>query len=262
MMRAMTRRRKWLLLAAVLLLGLIVAKDAIARLAITSGVRAATGLPLSIHRLTVGVFRPRIEVGGLELFNPPGFPESRMLAVPQLSMDYDPTALLRGHVHLRELRLEVQEFLVVKNAQGQLNLDAVRVVQNQKATGHAVAPAPRSTLQIDVLDLAIGRVLVKDYSGGGPPRVQEFPIHLHRRYEQITNVQALTSVVLVEALANTTIARLLDFDLTHLAGDVHGILRSATTLATDTLGTLTETGVGTAKKSVNLLKRLLPSGDR
>jgi hypothetical protein len=164
-------------------------------------------------------------------------------------------------------------------------LDSLKAVQWSKEAKEE-KPKEESKMpeiQIDVFHLKIGRVLYKDYSGGGKPQVNEFEIGLDEKYENITNPQALASLIITKALMNTTIAKLTNFDLGSLQQDVTGVLKLGTSaatevvgeaagtlgevagkgagVATDTVGKATETVGGAAKKGADVFKKLIPGSE-
>jgi len=265
-------KKKKLLLGIVAALAvLFLAKNLIAGAVVSGAVQAITGLRFSIQKMDLSVLKSRVAMSGLKVWNPGGFPDPIMVEMPELSVSYELGSFFGGKPHLRELRLEVKEFLVEKNARGELNLNALKFVQakeKQKAAPAGAPSQPPPSMRIDQLYLKIDRVLYKDYSAGSPPRVQEFNVRINERYEQITNPQALGSLILVKALKNTAIARLTNFDIGMLSGDVEGLLRGATSVAAGILDTAGETGksVGqtaqdAGEKAVNIFKKLLPSGN-
>ncbi len=246
-------KKKKLLIGIVAALAvLFLAKNLIASAAVSGAVQAVTGLRLSIHRMDLSILNSRIGLKGLTVRNPAGFPDPAMVDMPELSVSYDLGSFFRGKPHLREVRLELKEFLVEKNGKGELNLDSLKFVQAKKEQKAAPAGAqrpPESSMQIDVLYLKIDRVLYKDYSAGSPPRVQEFNVQINERYEQVANPQVLGSLILVKALRNTAIARLTNFDIGLFSVDVNDVLKRATSLA----GGILDVAGGAFKK-------LLPSG--
>ena len=66
--------------------------------------------------------------------------------------------------------------------------------------------------QLDLLELKIGKVVYKDYSGGGKPVVQTFNINLNERYKNITDPNALVSLIVFKALINTTLSNIVNLD--------------------------------------------------
>lgn len=237
---------------------LAVGKNAIAKAALSGGVKAMTGLPLRIDRMKVGLVTSSVvQVQGLKLYNPSGFQDKVMVDLPEVLIDYDLGSLLGGKMYLKKVRIDLNELVVVRNEKGELNLDALRVVQAKK--GKTAGPPPaQKPIQIDVLELKVGKVVYKDYSGGGgKPSVQEFNVHLNERYTNITNMQVLASVILTKALMNTSIARLTNFDLGALTGDASAVLKNATTLATGMVNQVTGTAQQTVNKAGERLKNLI-----
>ncbi|MDP3723500.1 MAG: hypothetical protein Q8R91_08400 [Candidatus Omnitrophota bacterium] len=207
-------------LVIVLAIALIfLAKNVIVRFAVTSGVKALTGLRLSIRDIDVGWLNTRLGVTGLRVLNPTGFHDAVMVDVPELYIDYDLGAFLKGQTHLEEIRLDLQELTVIKNEQGDVNLNALRTVKASKEP-RPPQPAPKDTtiaskppqIQVDLFELHIGTVVYKDYSVS-PPQVHTFPVNVHERFEHITHPQALAGLIITRALAKTTIAQLTHLDL-------------------------------------------------
>lgn len=211
---------------------LFLARGWVAKTAVSAAVRAVTGLSLSIGRLEVGVFRSRIRVERMQLKNPPGFPDPVMVEIPQLYVDYNLIGFFQGRTHLRQLQLELAEFVVIKNRQGRMNLDSLTSVRHaqQKAKEPPPAPqekAPPGKFQIDRLHLKIGKVVFKDYTGPGEPAVREFNVGIDESYENITHPVALGSLIVSRALVKTTIASLVDFDLSALQQQLSGAIGAA-----------------------------------
>jgi hypothetical protein len=190
-----------------------------------------------------------------------------MFDMPEVYVHYDLPSIIGGKIHLREMRLNMSEFIVVKNEKGELNLDALNVVKDQKKEAKP-DPAKKDEapeIQIDVLELEVGRVLYKDYSKGGKPSVQEFKLNLKERYTDITDPNKLVGLIVVKALANTTIARLANFDLKDLegtigdtlgkvqemAGAVQGVAGGAGSTATQ----ITQKAEGLAKETTQAVQK-------
>jgi uncharacterized protein involved in outer membrane biogenesis len=276
--------------AVVILAVVILARNLIVKAAVTAGVKAMTGLDLSIAGLDVGLLKSAFGVTGLVLNNPAGFADRVMIDLPEVYAQYDLPGLLRGRVHLPEVRVHLKEFVVVRNADGRLNLDALKVVQDSKARP-AGAPAPKpaaksTPLRIDRLHLQVGTVVYKDYTGGGDPKVQTFALNLDERHEHIDNPQLLASLIVSRALMNTAVARLTGLNLTALQSEVTAELTRAAGALTGATGELrgtatrvTESAVGAAegmageagkealgaaedavKKTGESIKKLLPIG--
>lgn len=220
--------KKMLIALAVILAAILVlaaAKDLIIKTSVENGVEFVTGLKLSMASLRAGIINTVVDIKNLRLFNPAGFLDRTMLVMPEIYVNYNLPAILGGKIHLPEARIAMKEFLVVKNADGKLNIDSLKVVQAQKTRAKPAGKAPE--IQIDKLTLKIGKVTYKDYTKDPAPYVQEFNINLSETYTNIDNPYKLVSLIIVKALMNTTIAQLTNFDLSGLTGNVSDILSTA-----------------------------------
>ncbi len=230
------------LLAGLVVLA-VVAKNVIAKTAVVGGVKAMTGLNLQIDRMDVGVLSSAIGIRGLTLQNPSGFPDQVMLDLPEVYVNYDPVAFLKRQVHLKEVRLDLKEFNVIKDRQGRLNLDALQVVRDShrgaasetRPKSGAAAKAPE--LRIDRLQLKIGKVVYKDYSHGDSPAVQEFAINIDERYEHITNPQMVAGLIVSRALMQTTIAKLTGLDVRAIQSQMEAQFQQAAQAVTGVVDT-------------------------
>jgi len=271
-------------------------KNIIAKKSLSAGVKVMTGLELSIKSMNVGILNTLIGINGLQLFNPPGFVDELMVDLPEVYVDYDLGAFIKRKVHLEEVRLNLKEFSVIKNEKGELNLDSLRVVEEkkeEKVEGEEEKEKEKTKmpeLQIDVLELKIGKVVYKDYSKGTPPKSKEFNVNIDERYENITDPRAFISLIIVKALQNTTIARLTNFNLGALQENVAGKLKETTQKVMETADKAIETGKDleekveetsekaaeagkgvekkvkeaakeTIEKTTDTLKKILPFGD-
>ena len=213
-----------------LAVGVVLAKNVIAKTAVMGGVRAMTGLDLQIRGMQVGLFKRAVGIQGLVLKNPSGFPDPVMMDLPDLYVAYDLGAFLARKIHLQEVRLHVKEFNVIRDRQGRLNLDSLKVVQESKGqtAPPQKTPQPAPEMLVDTLHLQIGKVVYKDYSHGGKPVVQEFPINLDEQYAHITSPQAFAALVVSRALVRTSLARLTNINLASLQSLVQNPMGSVT----------------------------------
>ena len=232
----------------VVILVLLFTKNMIAKIAVERGVEFATGLKLRISGLKVGVFKSRIDIDGLKLYNPKGFEDKIMVDLPDIYVDYNLPSIIKGNVHLYDIKLHLKEFVVVKNKDGEVNLDSLKVVQAQKeARDKPKAKAP--DIQIDNLELKIDRVIYKDYSKGAQPSVKEFNVNIYEKYTNISNLNAVMSIIVVKALTKTTIAGLTNIDLQGLNSTVTDTLSKSTKAVTGVASKATKS-VGDAGKSI------------
>jgi len=266
-----------LVVLVILVAVFFITKNTIAKVAISGGVNAMTGLRLDIQKMNVGIVKTLVGIESLKLFNPSGYEDKVMIDLPEIYVDYDLGAFLNRKVHLEEVRLHLREFTVVKNEKGELNLNALKPVQEQKAAQQGRAPkaqGKKPQIQIDVLKLKVDRVVYKDYTAGRQPRVIEFNVAIDEQYENITDPTAFATLVVSRALWKTTVAKLTNFDLNALqdllpqelgqyasrlgetAGDARALTESVATSAQGIAGDAKKA----AEETVSGLKKLFPLG--
>lgn len=254
--------RKVLVIAIGIVAGLLVlsfTKDVVVKISVEKGVEAITGLPLNIKSFRVSIIKTLVGIKDLRLFNPKGYEDKIMLDMPEIYVHYDLPAIFKGKIHLKEMRINMKEFAVVKNRNGGLNLDSLKAVRARKEGGAStseekeISKAPE--IQIDSLKLKIGKVMYKDYSRGGSPLVKEFNVNLDEQYENITDPHALVSLIVVKSLMNTTIAGLADFDLGKLKGTISDTLSTTRKAATEAAGKAEATAKETTEKVRVLMEK-------
>ncbi|MBU4313110.1 MAG: hypothetical protein KJ706_10410 [Candidatus Omnitrophica bacterium] len=245
-----------------------VTKNLAATLAISAGVRAVTGVKLNIKSVNIGVFKTLVDIKGLEMFNPAGFEDMLMANAPEIYVDYNLGDLLRKKAHFEEVRFDLEELVVVKNKEGELNLDSLKVVKKKEDDAGISKKKKAPALQIDVLELKVGKVIYKDYSAGGPPKIREYNVNINARYKNIDDPRAFGRLVLFNALVSTGVSDLANFDVVSLGeglGDTLG--GAASKAAGKAAGKALETTEGVAKgvkeateKAAGAIKDMLPFG--
>jgi uncharacterized protein involved in outer membrane biogenesis len=117
---------KWItaLLGTLLLIciALLVFKDALLRKFAEHSVERETGLEASIGGFHLDLGSMSVRITDFRLHNPPGFGDRLLLHMPEMFLEVDPAASTNGALRLREARLHLSEFNVVKNTEGQTNI--------------------------------------------------------------------------------------------------------------------------------------------
>lgn len=234
----MKKLLKVIIIIFAVILALLLAKNIIAKVAIERGVEFVTGLKLRVSGFSVGVFKSRINIDDLKLYNPKGFEDKIMVDLPNVYVDYSLPSIFKGKLHLRDIKLNLKEFAIIKNSEGIVNLESLKVVQAQKEESKTKPKPKAPDIQIDNLELKIGRVIYKDYSKSEKPSVKVYNINIDEKYHNIRNTNAVISIILVKVLSKTAIGGLVNLDLKGLGS-----------IASDTAGKATK-AVGEAGKSI------------
>ncbi|MGD9015578.1 MAG: hypothetical protein PVI33_06110 [Candidatus Omnitrophota bacterium] len=245
----------------ILCVSIIISKNIIAKSALSAGIKAITGLRLSMQSMNVGIIRSLIDIKEMQLYNPPGFKDALMVNMPEIYIDYDLGAFLKKRVHFEEVRINLKDFIVVKNEEGQLNLDALNVVKVKRGTQPAQKKAKMPEIQIDELRLKIGRVIYRDYSRGAPPVEREFNLNIDEHHKNITDAYTLGSLIIVKALKNTAIRKLINFDLGTLQQGIIDTAQKALETSKETLNQTVQAVEQTIEETGQMIKEIIPSGE-
>ena len=205
-----------LLVIIIIFLGLGIAKDQIIKSVVAIVTSQVTGAPVEIDRFSLRVFKQSVRISGFKIFNPSGFPKGILVDLSKINVDYDLSALLSGKLHLVNVEVELKEMGLVKNKEGKLNVDSLKVAKedtNKKGKTSAQMP-----MQIDMLKLGMGRIILKDYSSGAEPVIKVYDINLHKAYKNITSVQQLTALILTEPMKAAGIQGAQIYGVAMLAG--------------------------------------------
>jgi len=247
----------FLVILLIAFIGLFLAKNLIAKKAVTAGVKASTGLALNMGSMDVGILSTLIGINELTLLNPSGFPDRVMVDMPEIYIDYNLSAFLKKKVRLEEVRLNLEKFFVIKNRKGELNIDSLKGIGGEEKTDIPPKQTKAPPVQIDILKLKIGQVVYKDYSKGEKPKVRTFDVNIDERFENITDPQSFARLIVMKALMRTNIANLADFDLGKLKKELPESMKNITEAVPSEAITV---GKDTVKETTDALKNIIPFG--
>jgi hypothetical protein len=159
---------KWLfrlaVLSLVLIVALVLSKDAITKAVAEQRIRARTGMDVKIGRCSVGILSPVVTIENLKLYNRPEFGGTPFLDIRELHVEYDRAALRHRKLHVTLMRFSLTELTVVKNEAGQTNLVSLMTEPVARHTGSRIRDRARDLefAGIDVLNLSLGKVRFLD----------------------------------------------------------------------------------------------------
>jgi hypothetical protein len=211
----------------IFLIAAVIFKNQLIKTAITTGATNVVGAPVKINKFSLGIFNQTIRIKDFKIFNPEGFPEGVLVDMPEISVDYDLSALLKKNLHFKKLVIDLKQVGIYKNKDGELNVDSLKIVeQGQKSTKGAEKkeePSEPMPMQIDVLTLKMGKVVYKDLSAGEKPSVEVFDIGISKTYENITSAQQLVVLLLAEPMKKAAIKGAKTYGATAVLGTVVGV---------------------------------------
>lgn len=167
---------RWLfrfaLLAIVLVIGLLLLKDNLARSYLEQQIRRKTGFDAKIGKVQLSLLEPRVTLENLVIYNPAEFGGSPLVDAPDVQLEYAPRDLAEHKVHFKLLRLNIRELNLAEN-NGRTN---VFEVLPRTPTGSGKAVSSFAFDRVDLLNLSVARVRWTDLQH--PKRNQEINLAL------------------------------------------------------------------------------------
>jgi hypothetical protein len=231
---------------------------------VTGLIKKRTGFDATVDRLYVNPFTASVYISQLKINNPDTFPQDDFVSVNEFKTAVEPGSVFGDRVVVKDAVFDVALIAVVKNAQGQSNLDLFKTgVQaanpdekspDQKNPPAAAAPEekkPPKQFLIRHLVVKLDKIIIADYSGA-KPNVREITLNINRTFTDVTNLRQIS----VPLLADLSMA-----GAGKLANNILGlviptpILEQLGVVGKDTGGILQ----GTGQKTKDLFKGLFDS---
>jgi len=217
----MKKKIKIIVLVVVIILGFSLFRDVLLKSLIGTVATGVTGAPTQIGGFSLSLLKQTVKISDFKMYNPAGFPRDILVDIPKIAVSFNAAALLKGKVHVKQVDFELKEVGMVKNKEGKLNVDSLKVIEEQKAETaekEKKKPAKEMAIQIDLANLAIGRIVSKDYSVEGPPAIKVYDVNLNKSYKNITSVQQLAALIGSEPLKAAGIQGLKVYGVAMLTG--------------------------------------------
>jgi len=204
--------KKVLLIAVIILIALSVIaflKDPFIKNTITIATSQVTGAPATINNFSMSIIKQTVAIKDFKLYNPPGFPREVLVDIPTIRVALVLGDILKKKIHFKEIEIALKELVIIKDEDGKLNVDALKVAEEPQKPKEETAQkqaAEQMPIQIDVLKLTIGKIIYKDYSKGKTPKVEVYDLGgKEKTYQNITSAQQLVALILSEAMKGTAI---------------------------------------------------------
>ncbi|HOX54343.1 MAG: hypothetical protein PHI86_03385 [Candidatus Omnitrophica bacterium] len=195
-------------LIIVFIVGFSIVRDQLIKTTISIVGSSVLGARIEVGGFSLGLMTQSAKISNFRIYNPAGFPQGILLDMPKISVDLDILSMLKGKLHIQSAVVDLKEVDIVTNKDGVLNVDSLKVAQQDKKTDKTKAqkPAKAMPMQIDTMTLSIGSVVVKDYSKEGEPSIQVYDVGIKdKTYKNITSAQQFIVLVLTEAMKPTAI---------------------------------------------------------
>jgi hypothetical protein len=263
-----------IVLLAILVISLSL--DSMIKAGVETGVQQALGLDLKIEKLTVGILSASIRIEGMTVGNPEGFGGESLAKIPLIHIDYKLSPIFSKKMHCPLVEVNVEEVSVVKNKDGEVNLNRLKAIADEmigsEEPGTEPEPSPEVAgeyqIQIDKLYLTLSHVRYKNLAeADGKDRKMELGLN-REEFRDLTSIDQIVQVVILKTVTAAGLANIgvavnkitgglktiggKGMDAVGSAGDV---LKSAGGVLKETGGVLKETGSKLGGKLKGLFKK-------
>ncbi len=213
-----------ILVITIIALGaLILVKDRIIKDVLVKQIKSATGLEVELESIKVGLLTANVDVTGLKIHNPSGFPEKIMLNIPKIYINYDLFGFFSRKVHLKKLLIEIKDVNIAKSADKKLNVYSLAVLGGRSLQASPVQAiinnfvslekkeekpkgerprAQKPQITIDDLQLKIGRVAYKDYAEESGAMDIALNLNIDETFKNVTDPNTVASTLMFKLLGN------------------------------------------------------------
>lgn len=176
---------RFLILAIVLVVGLILLKDEILRSVAERQIRKSTGMEVKIGAIHTSLTRPVFSLENFILYNTADFGGGIFLDVPDLHLEFYPDAMQRQELKFKIVRMNLRELNIIESRDGRTNITSVAGALDSLQRGNTNSN-DFEFKGIDTLNLSVGRI--RYASLRQPQRNQEFNLALQG--EIVQNVRS------------------------------------------------------------------------
>ena len=131
-----------LVLLVLLLVGAFFARDFLIKKIVTTVVAKQTGFDLEIGYLRTDIFNSEIEINDLQLANSPDFIKTNALVVNRIFIKYELASFWSKQVRFPQIQLDLDEVVLVRNADGTVNLEKFAGAWKKAGGGGKKGEAP------------------------------------------------------------------------------------------------------------------------
>lgn len=185
---------------------------------IGSVVGGVIGAPVKIGGLSLSIIKQTVRIRNLRIYNPKGFPKDLLVDIPKIRVVWDIAAISKGKLHLKLAQIEIKELIMTKNKQGKLNVDSLKISEEKPDRDKGRKPAKVMPMRLDIVNLAMGRVVRKDYTKSETPVIKVYDINMRKSYKNITSVAQLAALIISEPLKSAGIQGLKMYAVSALSG--------------------------------------------
>lgn len=180
----------------------IFTRNAIVKSILEKGVNEAVGQKIIVGNVDVGIFETKIKFDRFEVYNPSGYTDKFLADIHELYINYALMDIIKGFIHLPELKIDIKEMNVEKDNKGVLNLEHFKGKEAEAKPEEK--KGEKKKFLINKMDLEIDTIRYRDNTKT-PPDVKELQINFKKTFTNVDSVE-----VIVNEIKNAAVQQLVE----------------------------------------------------
>ena len=186
-------------------------------------IEQSLGIDVSIDKIGFSPLLTHVWASGITIHNPSNFQEKELAYIEALHLLFDPIEIIiskKPDIYVLDLNLN--RLNIIKNKDGQVNLEEINPLKDKDATLQDKTP-----FYFDMLVLSVGQVRFVDYSG---PNKKEhiYPIGIkNATFINLKDEQDVVRLIVSKAIDNTDIGKLINLKIIPVVSQINDTFNSA-----------------------------------
>lgn len=185
----------------VLVIGAFLARNAIVTYLMEKGARDLVGLKLTVDNVDVGLFSTTVELEEIKVYNPKGYTEKYLAEVKEVFVNYALGDIIKGFIHLPEVRINIKQVNAEKDKNGVINIDHVEPAPKEKKEKPTKA---KGEFLVNKMVLEIGTIRYIDNTKT-PPDKKVFDFNYSKTFTDISDTKVIIDSI-VSQIAGKLVA--------------------------------------------------------
>lgn len=189
---------------------LFVFKNTLLSSALSFGATKALGTKVTVGTLDFSPFKGTVLLQDLKVMQPEGFEPGAMIDLKEARVELRVADLLKKSIYLNAIAIDLNQIVLIRNEQGVLNLDQLKVSQKKKddsdkTESKETQSSPKSPswpLYITELKVRFGSATHKDLSKGTN---KVYELNIEKTFKNIKGVEGLVAAITIEVLKTAAI---------------------------------------------------------
>lgn len=178
-----------LVLLVVIVFFVLSIRNTIIKNVLEKGTKEMVGQKITIGDVSAGIMETKIKFDRLEVYNPAGYTDKFLADIHELYINYALLDILKGFIHLPELKIDIKEMNVEKDKGGILNLEHFKSKKEE-----ATSKKGKQKFLVNKMKLEIDTIRYRDNTKT-PQELKEFQIDFKQDFVDVDSADTIINEI-------------------------------------------------------------------